>query len=140
MASDRAVLLLVAFGNVGDVAFSIFVLSTKNLYSSILKKLFIFKKICFKVKVLETFNISSDSHKKHVILCKHMRKVRTSKVCVSIDSCMELRKTQFSGKKSIVKDTHRKKAPINKAPALTESINKNIWAVGTSNQLFMRGF
>ena len=132
MASDRAVLLLVAFGNVRDVAFLIFVLSAKNRYSS--------KKICFKVKVLETFNISSDSHKKHVILCKHMRKVRTSKVCISIDSCMELRKTQFSGKKSIVKDTHRKKAPINKAPALTKSINKNIWAVGTSNQLFMRGF
>ena len=69
-----------------------------------------------------------------------MRKVRTSKASVSIDSCTELRKKQFSGKKSIVNDTHRKKAPINKVPALTKSINKNIWTVGTSNQLFMRGF
>ena len=37
------------------------------------------------------------------------------------------------------KDTHREEAPSNKAPALTRSINMDIWVVGTSNQLVMRG-
>ena len=41
-------------------AFSILVLSTKNLYSSFLKKVFLFQKISFKVKLLKTFNISTD--------------------------------------------------------------------------------
>ena len=35
-----------------------------------------------------------------------------------------------------LKDTHRKKEPSNKTPALTENINMGIWVVGTSNQLF----
>ena len=36
-------------------------------------------------------------------------------------------------------DTHREKAPLNKTSALTESTNMDIWVVGTSNQLFIRG-
>ena len=36
----------------------------------------------------------------------------------------------------MVKDTHREKAPSNKTPALTKSINMSISAVGTTNQLF----
>ena len=37
------------------------------------------------------------------------------------------------------KDTHReKKPPSNKTPALTESMNLDIWVVGTLNQLFIR--
>ena len=48
MASDRAVL------NGNDV-FSILVASTKERYSSFLKKVFVSQKICFKVKVLKTF-------------------------------------------------------------------------------------
>ena len=44
----------------GNVAFSIFVLSTKKRYSSFLKKLFFLQKICFKVKVLKTSEISSN--------------------------------------------------------------------------------
>ena len=39
-----------------------------------------------------------------------------------------------------LKDTHREKAISNKTPALTKSINMDIWLVGTSNQLFMRGY
>ena len=38
-----------------------------------------------------------------------------------------------------VKDNHREKAPSNKTPALTGSINMDIWVVGTSNHLFVRG-
>ena len=37
------------------------------------------------------------------------------------------------------KDNHRKKAPSNKTPALSESMNMDIWAVGTSNQLLITG-
>ena len=36
-------------------------------------------------------------------------------------------------------DTHMEKAPSNKTLALPESIKMNIWAVGTSNQLFITG-
>ena len=53
LVSDRAVL------NGNDV-FSILVVSTKKRYSSFLVKVFVFQKICFKVKVLimfETFMI-----------------------------------------------------------------------------------
>ena len=34
------------------------------------------------------------------------------------------------------KDTPREKAPSNKTPALTISMNMDIWVIGTSNQLF----
>ena len=61
LASDMAVLY-------GNDAFSILVLSTKNRYSSFLKKVFVFQKICFKIKVLKTFKISTDFHRKHVNL------------------------------------------------------------------------
>ena len=53
LASDRVVLY-------GNDAFSILVLSTKKQYSSFLKKVCVFQKICFKVKVLKTLNISTD--------------------------------------------------------------------------------
>ena len=39
----------------------------------------------------------------------------------------------------LVKDTHREKAPSNEAPALAESMNIDIWVLGTSNQLFISG-
>ena len=38
-----------------------------------------------------------------------------------------------------VKDTDRENAPSNKTSALTESMNMDIWVVGTTNQLFKRG-
>ena len=37
------------------------------------------------------------------------------------------------------KDTHREKAPSNKTPTLRKSTNMGVWAVGTLNQLFIRG-
>ena len=37
--------------------YSILVFSTKKGYSSFLEKVFVFHKICFKVKVLKTFKI-----------------------------------------------------------------------------------
>ena len=38
-----------------------------------------------------------------------------------------------------LKDTHRVKALSNKTPTLTESMNMDIWVVGTLNKLFIRG-
>ena len=38
-----------------------------------------------------------------------------------------------------IKDTQWEKAPSNKAPALTESMNMDIWVAHTSNQLFIKG-
>ena len=55
LASDRAIL------NGNDV-FSILVASTKKKYSSFLKKVFVFQKICFKVKVLKMFETFIDCH------------------------------------------------------------------------------
>ena len=46
----------------GNDAFSILVLSTKKRYSSFLKKVFVFQKICFKVKVLKTFETFTDCY------------------------------------------------------------------------------
>ena len=61
ISSERVVL----YGNV----------STKKQHSSILKKIFVFQKICFKVKILKSCKISSDcyiktcrSHKRRAIL------------------------------------------------------------------------
>ena len=54
-ASDRAV------SNGNDV-FSVLVFSTKMLYYSFLKKVFVFQKTCFKVKVLKTFETFTDCH------------------------------------------------------------------------------
>ena len=36
-------------------------------------------------------------------------------------------------------DTRREKAPSNKTPEFTKSTNIDIWVVGTSNPLFIRG-
>ena len=38
------------------------------------------------------------------------------------------------------KDTHREKASPNETLALTKRMNMGIWDVGTSNQLFVRGY
>ena len=38
-----------------------------------------------------------------------------------------------------VKHTYREKATSNKTPALTICMNMNMWVVGTSDQLFIRG-
>ena len=55
LTSDMAVLY-------GNDALSMLVLSTKKWYSSFLKRVFVFQKICLKVKLLKTFKISTDCH------------------------------------------------------------------------------
>ena len=52
----------------GKDAFLILVISTKKLYSSLSKKVFVFQKICLKVKILKTFKISTDCHITHADL------------------------------------------------------------------------
>ena len=53
ISSDRAVLN-------GNYMFSIVVVSAKKRHSSFLKKIFVFQKIDFKVKVLKTFETFTD--------------------------------------------------------------------------------
>ena len=43
-------------------ASSVLVFSITKWYSVFLKKVFVFQKICFKVKVLKSFKISTDCH------------------------------------------------------------------------------
>ena len=43
--------------------------------------------------------------------------------------------TQFC----VFKDTHKEKAQSNKTPAFGKNTNMGIWAVGTINQLVIRG-
>ena len=45
----------------------------------------------------------------------------------------------FLNEKINLKDIHREKAPSNKTPTLTKSMNMDIWVVGASNRLFFRG-
>ena len=40
---------------------------------------------------------------------------------------------------SFLKNTHREKAPSNETPAVRKSTVMGVWAVGTLNQLFIRG-
>ena len=54
---DKAVLY-------GNVAFSIIIISSKKRYSSVLKKILVFQKTCFKFKVMKTLKIFSDCHVK----------------------------------------------------------------------------
>ena len=59
----------------GNDAFFILVLSTKKCFSSFLKKVFVFQKIYFRVKVLKTFKIPIDCHIKTCLSLK-MRAIR----------------------------------------------------------------
>ena len=70
-------------------------------------------------------------------LCKNNEKKKKGSVCV----CSIFTFTNCSIFNSIIwfKDTHREKAPSNKTPALRKSTNMGVWAVGTLNQLFIRG-
>ena len=38
-----------------------------------------------------------------------------------------------------INDTHKEYTLSNRTQALTESMNMDIWKIGTSNQLFIRG-
>ena len=57
--------------------FTQWVLSTEIRYSSFLKKILVFRKICFKVKVLETFKIYSGCHIK---TCQSLKRSAISKI------------------------------------------------------------
>ena len=70
MAFVRAVL------NGNDV-FSILMVSTKKLYSSFSKRVFVFQKICFKVKVLKKFETFTDCHIK---TCRSLKRRAILKV------------------------------------------------------------
>ena len=73
----------------------------------------------------------------HVSQSKHLSKLRLASLTFR-NSCLNTEKNCFRIF-AYFKDTHKEKAPSNKTPALTKSMNLNIWVVGTSNQLFMRG-
>ena len=64
LASDMAVLY-------ENDAFSTLVLSVNKMFSSFLKKIFVFQKIFFKVKVLKSFKISTDCHIK---ICRSFKR------------------------------------------------------------------
>ena len=57
LAPDGAVLY-------GNITFLILVLSTEKRWSTFLKRVYDFQKICFKVEVLKTFKTASDCHVK----------------------------------------------------------------------------
>ena len=63
LASDTAVLY--------GIVFSILVLSTEIRYSSFLKMVFVFQKFFMKLKVLKTFQVSSDFHIK---ICRSLKR------------------------------------------------------------------
>ena len=50
-----------------------------------------------------------------------------------------MKKSSYKILDTSIKDTQREKAPSNKTPALRKSTNMDAWAVGTLNQLFIRG-
>ena len=52
---------------------------------------------------------------------------------------MEIKSSFDELKEEVLKDTHKDKTPSYKTPALKKSANMGVWAVGTLNQLFIRG-
>ena len=61
--TPQSTYLNIAFGKEvlhGNVAFSVAVFSSEKWYSSFLKKVLVFQKTCFKIKVLKTLKISSN--------------------------------------------------------------------------------
>ena len=62
----------------GNDGFLMLVLSTKKHYLSFLKKIFVFQKICFKIKVLKMFKISIDCHIK---ICPSLKQRVILKSC-----------------------------------------------------------
>ena len=70
LASDRAVLY-------GKIAYSILVLLTIKRYSTFLKRVCVFQKICFKIEVLKTFKISIDDYIK---TCRSLKRRAFSKI------------------------------------------------------------
>ena len=46
---------------------------------------------------------------------------------------------QFVLRRIFIKDTHKENTPSNTTETLSESMNMYLWAIGTSNQLFIRG-
>ena len=50
-----------------------------------------------------------------------------------------MKKSSYKILDTSIKDTHREKTPSNKTPPLRKSTNMEVWAVGTLNQLFIRG-
>ena len=51
---------------------------------------------------------------------------------------MEIKSSFDELKEEVLKDTHRDKTPSHKTPALRKA-NMGVWAVGTLNQLYIRG-
>ena len=56
---------------------------------------------------------------------------------ISLKNVNESAVSEFTER--ILKDAHREKTASNQTPALTKSVNMDIWVVGTSNQLLIRG-
>ena len=74
LAFDMAVLY-------GNDAFSILVLSTKKRYFSSLKKVFVFQKIFFKIRVLKSFKMSTDCHVK---TCRSLKRRAILKIPITV--------------------------------------------------------
>ena len=62
-------------------------------------------------------------------------KISVFVVCIETIICLLL----YNLDDCTFKDTQREKAPLNQTPALTKSMNIDIWDVGISNQLPIRG-
>ena len=69
----HSIFLTLAFGKAflyGNNALLITVLPTKNRFSILSEKVFIYRKSCFKVKTLKIFEISSDCH---IEMCRSLK-------------------------------------------------------------------
>ena len=68
---------------IGPFCRSILLASIKKQYSSFLKKVFVYQKICFKVKVLKTFETSTDCHikKMPILMMIQLRYSSTRTFC-----------------------------------------------------------
>ena len=66
--------------------------------------------------------------------------VKEHKNCSTDQRCPAIASFHCDKNASAFMNPHSKNAPSNKTQVITESINMEIWEVGTMNQLFLRGY
>ena len=77
----------------------------------------------------------------NALICelKYIKKVRNTQTSISINHGTGLRKTKFFPG-DIVKDIPTENTPSNNIQALMESMNTDIWVIGTLNQLMRSSY
>ena len=98
---------------------------------------------CLDIAVVYTLEYLCNFYKKRLHeFYKYLNCNIHIELCDNYKDCVSETTTDLDEKifiENYFKDTYREKTPSKKNSALTKSTNIDIWVIGTSNQLFIRG-